>query len=136
MSKRFLGLWLVAFIVTVAIDVLWHRFIFGSWYGANGTAARIVNGRLAPIIPFIIIADLLYSGALVYFGGIVSTINKKYVLNGALLGLLVTGYFSLCAYALVPNWSGKVGVADTLAGIVIGVAVGSLLKFWDRKTVS
>src|SRR5258708_38212913 len=132
MTKNFYVRWLLAFIALVAIDVLWHRVVFGSWYRANDSVARVSNGFLAPIIVFILIAGVLFSGALLYFAGAVSEKNRNYVLNGALLGLVVVGYFSLCGYALIPNWNPAVGVADVLAGVLEGAAVGWLLKYWSR----
>src|SRR5438309_506588 len=105
MSKTFLKHWALAFIVTVLIDVLWHRVILGSWYGANDPIARVSGGLLAPLIQYILLADVLFSGALVSLVGMASSVNKKFVWNGAFLGLVVVGYFSLCGYALIPNWS-------------------------------
>lgn len=133
MTKKFFRNWLISFIVLVIIDVLWHRFILGSFYGdAAAGIQRVVNDRLAPLIQFIILGDVLVSFGYAYLITLSSALNKKYVLNGLIIGLVLTGSYSIYNYALIPNWPAALTVVDVINGMVFGAIQGLLIKYLDR----
>ncbi len=133
---KFIRNWSFSFVLAVIPDVLWHRVFFGSFYGTSHEGvARVVDGRLAPLIPFIIVMDIFFALGFTYFVNRVSMQNNRYVLNGLLFGLVVVGYFSLASYALVPNWHAGVAVLDVGAGLLAGLLQGLLFWYLNRKTV-
>lgn len=134
---KFIRNWFFSFALAVIPDVLWHRVLLGGFYGTNHQGvARVVDGRLAPLIPFIIVMDILFALGFTYFVNTVSMKNKKFVLNGLFFGLVVTGYFSLASYALVPNWHAGIAVLDVGAGLLAGLLQGLLFWYLNRKEAS
>jgi uncharacterized membrane protein len=134
MNGKFIRNWFFSFVLAVLPDILWHRFLFGSFYGSSQKGIeRVANGHLAPLIPFIIVMDILLAFGFTYFMNGLSTVNKRYILNGLLFGLIVTGYFSLASYALIPGWHPAVSALDAGAGLLAGLLQGLLFSYLNRR---
>lgn len=134
MARKFYRNWFITLVVLVVMDVVWHIVIFKSFYGsALDGVARVEGGRLSPLIPFIILGDIVVSFGYTYLVSALSLADRKFVLNGLVVGLVVTGSFSIFNYALIPNWPMSVVVVDALNGAVFGAVIGWLLKALNKS---
>jgi uncharacterized membrane protein len=132
-SKKLLKNWLIVFVVLVVIDIVWHKVIFGSFLNEQFKGvAYFTGGEFFPLIQFIILGDILVSFGYAYLVSEMSRSSGKYILNGALFGLVVNGSYSIYDYALLPNWPAAVVIVDVLNGIVFGAVIGAVLQYLNK----
>lgn len=137
MDAKFYKHWLVVFIVLFVVDFLWHGAIFSKFYaGQLEEIGRFAaSGKLSPLIAFLAIGDILVSLGYTYFVTAVSATTKKYVTNGFVAGLVITGSFTMFNHAILNEWGMAITLADLAYGIVAGLVLGCVLM-WLKKEKS
>jgi uncharacterized membrane protein len=133
---KFLKHWLVAFIALFILDLVWHLLIAGKFYEAQlvGTQRYDAGGKLAPLIPFVVLSDVIVSFGYTWLVTSASSVNRKYVLNGLVVGLMVVGSYTILNHAILPNWPLGVVAVDILQAAIFGLGLGFVFKWLNRPS--
>lgn len=127
-------------IIFIVIDLLWHLFIFGSYY--NDSLQGLVysdNGMVAPIPMYAILATATMVAGLMYFLPIRQgqLINKHAGLKSAVIFMLaIVGLNSFVSLALIPNWPLGATIFDLVWAVVEGLLVGMIMIKIHNKSIS
>lgn len=134
MGKKFYKNWLVSFIVLFLVDFLWHGLIFAAFYAKQlADIGRFSGGKLAALVPFLAIGDILVALGYSYFVPAASAVTKRYVVNGLVAGIVITGSFAIFNHAILAGWANAIMGADLAYGVVAGLILGTLQKFLNRE---
>lgn len=126
---KFLRNWIIVFVILFIVDFLWHGLIFKNFYTSGLIDfARSSGGKLAGLVQYMIIADLLASLAYSYFVPASSSADSKYVKNTIVLTLAVVGFYAFTNAALIDGWGFGVTLADLAYAIVAGSVLGLVIK--------
>ena len=131
----FLRLYLIAFPVFFAIDMLWLGFVAKNFY------SRQIGFIMKPDINWIaaIIFYLLFIGGLVVFV-ITSAVEKHSwihaLLYGALFGLVTYSTYDLTNLATTKDWPLLVTIVDLIWGSFLAASVSVITYFIASKITS
>jgi uncharacterized membrane protein len=133
-KKEFYKSWILSLIVLFVVDVLWHALIFAGFYlDTMGDVVRVGSGRVAPMLQFIALGDVIASFGYAYFLAATCSAGGRFVMNGALAGLVIHAPFTLWNYALIPGWDGSLAAFDTVYAVVQGLIQGFLFQWMNRS---
>lgn len=125
----------VAFIVFVASDLLWHAVLMADFYNMHVAAVNGVAGPTVSVPASLILMEI--AGALggTYFIQLALPPRSKVMTGmwkGALLGLLMIGAVNAVGHGVILKWDLTLSLVDTGWGIVtgalMGAAVGAVTK--------
>ena len=127
--SKFIRNWIIVFVVLFLIDFVWHGAIFKGYYTSQLIDfARSSSGKLAGLVQYMIIADLLASLAYSYFVPARSSADGAYLKNTIVLALIVVGFYAFTNAALIDGWGFGVVLADLAYAIVAGAVVGFVIR--------
>ena len=123
--------WIGSFIIVSLVDYLWHSVIFASFYSkALADAAYMTAGKVAPLLPFLVVGDLVLTIILV----MALADQGKAMMKGAVVGLLVIAHLAIVNHALIPGWDVSIIVADAIFGLVAGLLTGIYIDWAGKKS--
>ncbi|PWT80119.1 MAG: DUF2177 domain-containing protein [Blastocatellia bacterium] len=133
MLLRDVTLLLVALAMFVILDGVWLGVLMRRFYRQQlAPIARMSSGRLAPLWP---IAALVYLslalGVLALVVPRAAGVAAAGARWGALLGLVVYGFYNFTNYATLAAWTGAMTLVDIAWGIVACGAVASAVTAVD-----
>ena len=129
---RLAGLFLLTFAVFLAVDLLWLAGVAQSFYHEQ------LRGLLAPSPdwPAAILFYLIYIGGLLGFvilPGLQGAGRRHRAWRAAAFGLVTYSTYELTNKALIRDWPGLLVPVDIAWGIVLCLAVSSLVWFLAPK---
>ena len=134
MSGKFFKNWGLSFILEFVLTYVWHGIVFVSFY--SGQLQKIghftADGKLAPLIAFLALGDILLGLGYSYFLPAISAVNGKYVVNGLVFGLVATGSLTILNHGIIAEWGFGILFADLCFGIIAGLLQGVLQKRLNR----
>lgn len=135
---RYIGLWVLSFVFTSAIDAVWHLLIFGRKYREGIRPLARMNGdRMA----FIGWAGILSQVMVVTCLVLLVLMKSEGVgfmqagLIGALAGILAISVYGITNYALFRDWSLTLAVLEMVWGPILG-ALSGIFIIWSKSLLS
>ncbi len=115
-----------AFIVFFAGDFLWHEVFFVNFYDARIFA---INGAATPLgIPvFLIALEFLIAAGASYFILRVPGSMQRAILEGGLIGLMISGAVNFVNHSLILKWDLAIMLLDTSFGLLLGLLAGCVI---------
>ena len=134
MLGRFVKQLLVVFVVLFVWSFAWHGPLFGGFYETNlSQIARYASGKVAPLMPYLALGNLLIALGFAMYVPPISKGTKEFVKNGAWMGLVTFGSFAVMSHALFAGWNSGLMLADTAYSIVAGAIGGWVLSRFARS---
>ena len=119
-------LFLVCWVIFMAIDMCWIRIIMGSFYRDQMASFFRFNMQSPHLFLGILVWALLSFGLLAFVLPVSTTIYAA-MLNGLFFGLVVYGVYDLTNYVVINNWSLVLLVVDLAWGCLINSFMATLV---------
>ncbi len=116
---------ILVFILVLTIDYLWYDHIAYNLY-----KERITNRNRNHMFFLGFLISILFLSIAITIHR--STDSKEAMIYGAIVGLVIYGFYNSMNYFYIYNWSVKLSIIDTLYG-VISVSVISYLLYYFVK---
>ncbi len=132
--KKFTTGFIVALILFLIGDFLWHGWILGDFYM---TRLDAINGTaMSEEFPlFILAVEVISALGLAYFVPAIARTPVEGMWNGAFLGLIVASTLNFVNHSLILKWDLTLTLVDTAWGIVMGAIVGAAIIMVGTKRV-
>jgi len=114
----------VSFLVYLLLDLIWLRYVAGSFYQEQLSFLLTTEPRMTPALPFYVLFVL---GNIVFVTKPVLTEPSlnEFLVRGRLYGLVSYGTYDLTNYSTVEGWPLAVTVLDLTWGIGISLLVSA-----------
>ena len=137
-AVRYMGIWMLSFVFTSAIDAIWHLLIFGRIYREKIRPLARMNGDKMAFIGWAgILSQVLVVTSLVLLV-LLKSDGTGYVragLIGALAGVLAISVYGITNYALFRDWGLTLTVLEMVWGPILG-GLSGIFIFWAKSILS
>lgn len=126
-TSTFIKGFIVAFIVSIVGDYLWHSVLLADFYNQRLTA---INGAptATTFPPFIVLFEVIGSAGIAYF--ILATHSKTLwdgAWRGGLLGLMLGSGINFVDHSLIAKWDLTMALVDTAWATVLTAIGGAII---------
>lgn len=124
---------LVAFVLSLVGDFLWHNVAFGEYYAkklseVNGNP--IALGSTVPLLALLALTSLVTTHVVL---GMSKNISEA-MQNGALIGLVASGAVNAVNHSFFEAWDFHLALLDTSFGLVLGVIIGAVIYSFGKRS--
>jgi len=120
----------IAFIIVLAIDLLWLLILMKSFY--TNQLSGFLRPEIVPIWSAFLAWALIPLG-IVLFVDRVARNNKETVIYGAVYGFILYGVYGFTNYSILSNWTKSMLIVDIIWGTFLCSVSSLLLKLISVK---
>ena len=136
MYLKYLKMFLIAYPVTIFIDLFWIRSVMRDFYHENFVKfiERFqLQGFEVKLAPALLAWMLMVFGAIIFVVPLVRAKPLSLVFaHGAFFGLIVYGIYDLTNLATITSWPAKFAMIDIGWGMILCGILACLLSYLDR----